>query len=231
MAFHVWKKALGCTTFHPHWKAFFNPKAPLLAQKHDALRLIAPHYTSVAKHEGAVYVVLGGSAQTGTGPLDHPAMVTTAGTPGSLVLDIDGNRLDATFLDGTGAVRDSFTLQKGRLGAATPSSRTAVLNAAPDAPVLAAPLAGATSAQAQSPLFTFAQNQRRPAERRSGTGSLRGGPRHPRRGRADRGAHPTSRAVCDVRGGPSVNGGDPPALPGRHPEFDSSGSGVGNPPS
>ena len=39
MAFHVWKKALGCTTFHPHWKAFFNPKAPLLAQKHDALRL------------------------------------------------------------------------------------------------------------------------------------------------------------------------------------------------
>ena len=40
MAFHVWKKALGCTTFQPHWKAFFNPKAPLLAQKNDALRLV-----------------------------------------------------------------------------------------------------------------------------------------------------------------------------------------------
>ena len=39
VAFHVWKKALGCTTFQPHWKAFFNPKAPLLAQKNDALRL------------------------------------------------------------------------------------------------------------------------------------------------------------------------------------------------
>ena len=39
MAFHVWQKALGCTTFQPHWKAFFNPKAPLLAQKNDALRL------------------------------------------------------------------------------------------------------------------------------------------------------------------------------------------------
>ena len=35
----LWKKALGCTTFQPHWKAFFNPKAPLLAQKNDALRL------------------------------------------------------------------------------------------------------------------------------------------------------------------------------------------------
>ena len=55
-----------------------------------------------AQHEGAVYVVMGGSSQTGTGPLDHPTMVTAAETPGSLVLDVDGNRLDATFLDATG---------------------------------------------------------------------------------------------------------------------------------
>ena len=27
---------------------------------------------------------------------------------------------------------------------------------------------------------------------------------------------------------PSVNGGDPPAVPGRHPEFDSSGHGMRN---
>ena len=27
---------------------------------------------------------------------------------------------------------------------------------------------------------------------------------------------------------PSVSGGDPPALPGRHPEFDNSGSGMRN---
>ena len=31
---------MGCTTFQPHWKAFFNPKASLLAQKNDALRLM-----------------------------------------------------------------------------------------------------------------------------------------------------------------------------------------------
>ena len=46
MAFHVWKKALGCTTFQPHWKAFFNPKASLLAQKNDALRLITNWFES-----------------------------------------------------------------------------------------------------------------------------------------------------------------------------------------
>ena len=53
MAFHVWKKALGCTTFQPHWKAFFNPKAPLLAQKNDALRLIdGTDYCDLMKDHG-----------------------------------------------------------------------------------------------------------------------------------------------------------------------------------
>ena len=49
MAFHVWKKALGCTTFQPHWKAFFNPKAPLLAQKNDALRLVVTGLLGLAQ--------------------------------------------------------------------------------------------------------------------------------------------------------------------------------------
>jgi hypothetical protein len=31
---------------------------------------------------------------------------------GSLVLDVDGNRLDATFIDDTGAIRDTFTIEK-----------------------------------------------------------------------------------------------------------------------
>ena len=87
---------------------------------------------------------MGGSASTGTGPLDHPAMVTAAETLGSLVLDIDSNRLDATFLDGTGAVRDAFTLHKGRLDAVAPSSRAVVSNSAPRAPALTAPPDGAT---------------------------------------------------------------------------------------
>jgi hypothetical protein len=33
---------------------------------------------------------------------------------GSLVLDIDGQRLDATFLDQRGRRRDHFTMRKGR---------------------------------------------------------------------------------------------------------------------
>ena len=73
--------------------------------------------TGPVPHEGAVYTVAGSSGQTSGGPLNHPAMVVSLNELGSLVLDVDGNRLDATFLDDAGAVRDSFTLIKdpGRL--------------------------------------------------------------------------------------------------------------------
>ncbi len=66
-----------------------------------------------AAHEGAVYVVAGSSGQTSGGSLDHPAMFLSLNTHGSLVLDVDRRRLDATFLDENGAVRDRFTLIKG----------------------------------------------------------------------------------------------------------------------
>ena len=33
---------------------------------------------------------------------------------------------------------------------------------------------------------------------------------------------------CNKAAEASVSGGDPPALPGRHPEFDNSGSGMRN---
>ena len=68
MAFHVWKKALGCTTFQPHWKAFFNPKAPLLAQKNDALRL---------SDLSNIYV----NGQSGKVPLDSIATVSPSWQP------------------------------------------------------------------------------------------------------------------------------------------------------
>jgi hypothetical protein len=65
-------------------------------------------------YAGTVYAVAGasGKAKAGSGALDHPAMYLSLVELGSLVLDIDGNRLDATFIDDTGAVKDSFTIEK-----------------------------------------------------------------------------------------------------------------------
>ena len=66
-----------------------------------------------ASHEGSVYIVAGSSGKTGGGSLNHPAMFTSLDVLGSLVLDVDGNRLDVTFVDDNGATLDYFTLLKG----------------------------------------------------------------------------------------------------------------------
>jgi len=73
-------------------------------------------------HEGAVYVVAGSSGKiTGNdekrqarGFLDHPAMFVSLYRLGSFVIDVDGNKLDATFLSETGERLDYFTMIKGK---------------------------------------------------------------------------------------------------------------------
>ncbi len=66
-----------------------------------------------APHEGCVYAVAGSSSRLGGGDLDHPVMVASMNVLGSLVIDVDGERLDARFLDDAGAVRDAFSIRKG----------------------------------------------------------------------------------------------------------------------
>lgn len=62
--------------------------------------------------EGSVYAVAGSSAQLG-GVTALPCMVTSLSAAGSMVLDVNGSRLEARFLDAAGAVRDSFAIVKG----------------------------------------------------------------------------------------------------------------------
>lgn len=62
--------------------------------------------------EGAVYVVAGSSGQISGGGLQHPAMCLSLNVLGSLVLDFDGQRMDASFIDDKGQVRDYFTIVK-----------------------------------------------------------------------------------------------------------------------
>jgi len=69
-----------------------------------------------ASHEGAVYIVAGSSGKTSSGSLNHPAMSVSLKVLGSVVLDVDSNRVDVTFLDDSGTRRDYFTLTKGETG-------------------------------------------------------------------------------------------------------------------
>lgn len=64
-----------------------------------------------AMYQGAVYAVAGSSSKTSGGSLNHPAMFVSLDQLGSMVLDFDGLRLDALFIDDAGNVLDYFTLR------------------------------------------------------------------------------------------------------------------------
>jgi hypothetical protein len=82
----------GRTDGHGAYKAVFNEADP---------------------YRGAVYITAGSSGKTSDGTLDHPVMVhASLKQLGSLVLDIDGNRLDAKFVRENGAIDDYFTILK-----------------------------------------------------------------------------------------------------------------------
>jgi hypothetical protein len=65
-------------------------------------------------HKGAVYNVAGSAGQvSGTQPdFPHPAHFISLTNLGSLVLDINGNRLDATFVRENGSTPDTYSIQK-----------------------------------------------------------------------------------------------------------------------
>ncbi len=71
--------------------------------------------------QGMVYIVNGSSGgQGGGGSLNHPAMYFSVLTYGSLVIDVDGLRMDATFLSSTGTIDDTFTIIKGSASGGSP---------------------------------------------------------------------------------------------------------------
>ena len=72
-------------------------------------------------HQGTVYAVSGASGAATGGALNHPAMWISLNVLGSMVLDIDGNRLKAVYLDNAGAQRDGFTMVKGGAPNALPA--------------------------------------------------------------------------------------------------------------
>jgi calcineurin-like phosphoesterase family protein/purple acid phosphatase-like protein/fibronectin type III domain protein len=75
----------------------------------------------LAGHEGAVYAVAGSSGQASGGTLNHPAMFVSLNNLGSMVLDVNGDQLDAKFLRETGSIADSFTIVKGAPPTPTPT--------------------------------------------------------------------------------------------------------------
>ena len=68
--------------------------------------------TGPRDHFGAVYTLAGSAGSADGGPLNHPAMFISLDTLGSLNLDINGSRLDATYIEADHEIADFFTIIK-----------------------------------------------------------------------------------------------------------------------
>jgi len=68
-------------------------------------------------NQGTVYMVAGSSGDVdgrNEGHFNHPVMVRTVTELGSVVIDVDGDRLDAKFINDKGKIKDYFTIVKGQ---------------------------------------------------------------------------------------------------------------------
>jgi acid phosphatase type 7 len=68
-------------------------------------------YRKGTRDVGTVYVVAGTSGLADH-VTSHPAMFTSMSVPGSLILDVDGGVMVASFLDHHGTIRDTFVIDK-----------------------------------------------------------------------------------------------------------------------
>lgn len=68
--------------------------------------------TKRGPHHGTIYVVAGSAAKHSGGPLDHPAMAVSQDRMGFVMLEIDGDKLEATFVHADGSKGDHFELEK-----------------------------------------------------------------------------------------------------------------------
>ena len=75
--------------------------------------LNGPYEKLAQPHAGAVYCVAGSAGKLSSGaPLDHPAMFHSVEAFGSVLIELEDDRLDLFFVDDSGAVNDSFRIIK-----------------------------------------------------------------------------------------------------------------------
>lgn len=72
----------------------------------------SPYLKPASGPGGVVYAVVGASAKVNRGPFDHPANVVGASRGGSLIVDVEGNRLTGHYIDVNGKVFDRFVIEK-----------------------------------------------------------------------------------------------------------------------
>lgn len=68
---------------------------------------------NITENSGTVYTVIGSSSKVDVGPLNHPAMPHSLQEAGSMIFDVNNNKLKAFFINKDGEAKDQFEIIKG----------------------------------------------------------------------------------------------------------------------
>ncbi|VUD47626.1 Alkaline phosphatase [Thalassocella blandensis] len=77
-----------------------------------------------AANSGTVYAVAGASGKISGGSLNHPAMFVSLNQLGSMMIDINGDTLNAKYINNTGEITDYFTISKTTTPPTLPTAPT-----------------------------------------------------------------------------------------------------------
>ncbi|MCW8901437.1 MAG: metallophosphoesterase family protein [Gammaproteobacteria bacterium] len=67
----------------------------------------------ISAFSGTIYTVIGSSSKVDEGPLNHPALPHSYKEAGSMIFDVNENKLKAYFINSSGKVSDRFEIIKG----------------------------------------------------------------------------------------------------------------------
>ena len=67
---------------------------------------------NISKNSGTIYTVIGSSSKVDTGPLNHPAMPHSFQEAGSMIFDVNNNKLKAVFVNNKAMAIDKFEIIK-----------------------------------------------------------------------------------------------------------------------
>lgn len=101
---------------HYGFSSTFDPSTMVINGgngQEDGDGVYAKPSAELTPHEGTVFVVAGASGRIDDAAYDHVANLVHVHELGSMVIDVEGTRLDAMFLNSDGVVRDHFTITKG----------------------------------------------------------------------------------------------------------------------
>ena len=85
----------------------------MVRQQADAKKKYSKKGLNISENSGTIYAVIGSSSKVDEGPLNHPAMPYSLQEAGSMIFDVNKNKLRASFINKAGAEKDHFEIIKG----------------------------------------------------------------------------------------------------------------------